>query len=312
MKMDLHIHSIYSDGSYDLETIIKQAKDLDLFALTDHNTLKGNLELQKLRERYSFCALAGIEMSVEYKGKEIHLLGYFPLDSDFNGPAFNSLNHSIKLYHHSKIIQIQDILDRLHQDYSDLSYDDFIEYMTTQKENNNYNRVHIARYLIYRGKVNSINEAFKSYIGENCPYYVNKRQILLTDAFKLIKEAGGFPSIAHLIQYHMSEEEIEEMLIELGQIDPSFGIELFHYDHSKEDIIHYMKLTYRIMEKTGYNIIYTAGSDCHGENKVNRIGIPYAFEYDELYDSFYQKVSEDFIYYATENHLIREEKNNGL
>ena len=64
MKVDLHIHSLYSDGSDDVESIVKKAKDLqlDLIALTDHNTLSGLFDLKKYASLYHQDVLAGVEL----------------------------------------------------------------------------------------------------------------------------------------------------------------------------------------------------------------------------------------------------------
>ena len=71
MKIDLHMHSLYSDGSDDVEHIVKKSKELqlDLIALTDHNTLEGLADLKKYALIYQQNVLAGVELSTMYQDK---------------------------------------------------------------------------------------------------------------------------------------------------------------------------------------------------------------------------------------------------
>src|SRR5699024_11027449 len=96
-----HIHSNYSDGSDNPEDIVKKAHDkqLDLIALTDHNTIDGINEFKQACIKYRQNALAGIEVSTSYQGQEIHLLGYFNLEND----SFESLSKLINAYQNIKI-----------------------------------------------------------------------------------------------------------------------------------------------------------------------------------------------------------------
>ena len=73
---DLHLHSYYSDGTMSPEYLVSQAKALGIspIALTDHNTVKGLDEFLAESKAQGVEAIPGIEFSVDYKGKELHLL----------------------------------------------------------------------------------------------------------------------------------------------------------------------------------------------------------------------------------------------
>jgi len=75
MKIDMHVHSIYSlDGRDTIEDIIKQAKKigLDGIAITDHNEIKGALKAYDIAKKMNFKVIRGIEISSS-KG---HILGF--------------------------------------------------------------------------------------------------------------------------------------------------------------------------------------------------------------------------------------------
>lgn len=81
-KADLHVHTIASDGDFTPSEIIRYAKEVevDLIAITDHNTTMGIDEAIEEAKKYHIKVIPGIELSTKYKGKSIHLLGYFKDD----------------------------------------------------------------------------------------------------------------------------------------------------------------------------------------------------------------------------------------
>jgi len=76
LRLDLHVHSQHSPDSFlTLEAITSRlgAVGLNGFALTDHNTLDGLVELAKLRAQFpQFVFVPGVEIST----REGHLLVY--------------------------------------------------------------------------------------------------------------------------------------------------------------------------------------------------------------------------------------------
>ena len=78
MAIDLHTHSVYSDGSDSPDEIVQHAKGLGLHAvaLTDHDTTAGLTEFMEAGARRGLLTIPGIELSCEYKGRDIHVLGY--------------------------------------------------------------------------------------------------------------------------------------------------------------------------------------------------------------------------------------------
>lgn len=280
MKIDLHMHSLYSDGSDDVEHIVKKAKELqlDLIALTDHNTLEGLADLKKYALIYQQNVLAGVELSTMYQDKEIHLLGYFPINSHLKGDDFAGLRDFIKQYQDIKRQQNEAIILKLSRIYDDISIEDF--YLSTASHN--INRVHIAQYLVKKGHVADINEAFQKYIGYHCCCYVKKKAIPIKQGIKVIHQAHGKAVIAHLGQYHLENlTEFIQQCIDDG-VD---GFECYH-PFNDEKIV-------ALIQKYQKEMLLTAGSDYHGSHKKNNaLGKTYSFSMSHQQKQLYDKIIE--------------------
>lgn len=270
-RIDLHIHSNYSDGSDNPEEIVKKAHDkqLDLIALTDHNTIDGIDEFKQACIKHHQNALAGVEVSTNYQGQEIHLLGYFNLEND----SFEPLAKLISTYQNIKIIQNEAILNKLKKQFPDVSISEFYNFCKGIAKKQNLNRVHIAKYMVSKGIVSDINTAFDNYINEKGPYFVSKKPISLYEAINIIHESKGIAVIAHLGEYHFSLNEKKDFIKDCLNhgID---GFECYHPLNQIEDID-------LLVDCNQWNssLILTAGSDYHGKNKKNNfLGISCALD----------------------------------
>ena len=80
MKADLHIHSVFSDGSDSRESILQKAAavGINVLAFTEHDTTEGWQESLALGRRYGITVLPGVEISAcdAETGKKVHILGY--------------------------------------------------------------------------------------------------------------------------------------------------------------------------------------------------------------------------------------------
>ena len=76
---DLHTHSTASDGTFSPKELVEQAQQIGLgaVALTDHNTLTGLSEFVQAARGTTVRAVPGIEISPEYEGHEVHIVGLF-------------------------------------------------------------------------------------------------------------------------------------------------------------------------------------------------------------------------------------------
>lgn len=283
-RIDLHIHSSFSDGTCTPEEIVVQAreKNMDLIALTDHNTLAGAERFRRAARKEGQKAAVGIELTSGYqtadqKMKEIHVLGYFPLQADMGSEKFALLNRRIREYGDSKYLQLENILENLAEDYPELSVQEFYAYIESKKADKNYNRVHIANYLMHRGLAHTVNECFERFLSEKQKYYVRRKQITVEEAVDAIKEAGGLCIIAHPAEYHFSDEEMEQFFRHCMELSVD-GVEVFHPSDTEEEVGRILKLFQKLQP---YPFLISTGSDFHGANKVNSMGKGFFYDMEQ-------------------------------
>lgn len=245
--IDLHMHSVYSDGTYTVEQIIETAKQLGLkqISITDHNTLEGSIEASKICD---IDYVIGTELSVDYNGSEVHLLGYFPNGSDYKNVQF--LINEGETY---KKIAIMEMVENLHEQGIELEVTELAKYAKGI-----INRVHICMVLKDKGYISSINEGFEKYVGEHCPAYVERKTVPLFEAIDAIHDDGGIAIIAHPYEY----DNVGPIDIFLNNIiDKIDGIECFHPSANTENSNKLIQIA------KSHNKLITGGSDFHGDNK---------------------------------------------
>lgn len=260
MKVNFHIHSCFSDGTLSPYEIVKKAKSLHFeeIALTDHNTINGFPEFIEACNTLGIIGFPGIEISTNYLGKEIHLLGYFNPNSQSFSLNENRLRLFTENYKNLKIKQNQDIVNNIANKFPVVSWDDFLLFCKKKKFSENRNRVHIANYLIYKKLAASINEAFDLFLDKSSEFYVEKKNIIFEDAVDLIKGLGGVTCVAHIGEYNFEDQDLIEFIHACNefQID---AFELFHPSHSQE-------FAYKLMDKIKKEnrfFMFSMGSDYH-------------------------------------------------
>lgn len=261
MKIDLHVHSVYSDGVLTPEKIVDTAFDLGLSAIsiTDHDNILAFKHAQAqahLRSQETgkpaLEIIPGIEVNTMYNGEEIHVLGYF---FDFQD---KHLLEMITYQQHARVEQISKIIKKLDKIANIKITMDDINCLI--QDGGSIGRPHMAKAIFKAGGVNSIIEAYKKYINDNSPTYLIRNTVTPHDAVETIYEAGGIPVVAHPHNLKKPEELFKE-LMNYGLR----GIEVYHRRHSPA-IIEYFS---RIAED--YNLIVTGGSDCHGAGPGGQI-----------------------------------------
>ena len=245
--IDLHIHSVYSDGTYTPKEIITKAKTLNLkqISITDHNILDGSITASK---NCDINFIVGTELSVGYKGHEVHLLGYFPNGSDYKNTMF-VINEG-EAY---KKVAILELIENLNEIGIDIKITDLAEF-----SKGIINRVHVCMAMKKRGYISSIDEGFKKYVGEDCPAFVERKTVPLDEAIKAIHDDGGLAIVAHPYEYN-DLDSIDDFLLDvINDID---GIECFHPSANQEQSNHLIEIAQK------NNKLITGGSDFHGDNK---------------------------------------------
>jgi len=249
MSIDLHIHSTMSDGTMSPSEIVDLAykKGLSCIALTDHDTVAGNQEAQERGDVVGLDVISGMELSVSFEEFNLHLLGYL-VDSE-NVFLLRSL-HALQEARQTRNLKILGILKES-------------GIQITEKELQKVSgagqtgRPHIAKILMEKTVVRSMDEAFEKYLGRDGSAYVNRFVLDIKSAADVIHQAGGLAVVAHpyhLLKNDMTSGEILLRLKELG-VD---GIEAYYPTHSRK----FRKQLIKLAEK--YELLLTGGSDYHG------------------------------------------------
>lgn len=266
MKIDMHMHSTFSDGTFTVPQIVEFARknNFEYVAITDHNSIQSVDVLKEMTGELPH-KIAGIELSTKHNGKKLHLLGYFNMKDDFDSEKFASLRALLDREAESKSVQVRQMIDNLSADF-DVSYDEFLSMLNGDGF---VNRVHIARYLTDKGITESVSSAFKTVINTKSKYFVKRREMTFEEGLYAIVQCGGIPSIAHFVEYGFTDEEIDEIATITVKATDTVGVELWHYKQNAD----FRKLIVdRCKKYSNLNICFTAGSDFHGANKVQNIG----------------------------------------
>lgn len=247
MKIDLHIHTTYSDGVLSPEELVDSAIEVGLttIAITDHDNVLGYYAAKKYIEenQKNIEIIPGIEINTFYKKQELHILGYF---MDLENPEFHAM---IEKQRKARKVQAQEIAKRLQKIGINVSYEDIKKYVIPKAS---IGRPHIAKSIMQKGGVSSITEAYSKYINDSSKVYVQRKTVTPHEAVEIIYDAGGIPVIAHPCDIENAQELIEELM--------SYGlrgIEAYHRKHTPAMIEYFCSLA----EK--YDLVITGGSDFH-------------------------------------------------
>jgi predicted metal-dependent phosphoesterase TrpH len=274
--VDLHMHSLYSDGTFSVLELIKRAKEkgIKILSLTDHDTVEGLQEAKKECIENNIKFINGIEISTEYNGKEVHILGYFIDEKNESLIRFSEEMKQARITRNEKTIKI------LNSHGIEITKEDTYR----EAEGSIISRTHLARALMTKGYVKDVKEAFSRYVGSDGIAYVPKSNLTPFDGIKIIKDGGGLAFLAHPKLIGLEEEAFLRLVKDMKD-NGLDGIETYYSLFSKADIEYFEKTA----EK--FSLIKSAGSDFHGANRKG-VDIGDNFSPEELYyiwDELYEQ-----------------------
>jgi hypothetical protein len=255
---DLHVHTSESDGTLTPKQLVREAlsRGLSAIAIVDHDTVGGIPEAEVAAQGADLEVIAGIELTAQYEGQEIHILGYF---LDLQNKA---LLEKLNLVQLNRIERVHKIVNNLEQQGVKLNAQDVFDI----SGKGTVGRMHIARALVKGGWVTTTAEAFRKYIGDKSPAYVLGFSLSPVEAINLIKGAGGVAVLAH--PYILHDDALITELAGYGLQ----GIEVYYPEHSQSMVNFYLDLARKL------NLLVTGGSDFHGsvkpDIKLGTIKIP--------------------------------------
>ena len=244
-RIDLHMHSNASDGSFAPEEVARMAagNGVEVFALTDHDTLDGLPAAAACAARFGIRLIPGVELSVSEEGMDVHLLAYGFDESD------PPLTAAIRRYREGRRERARKILMRL----KGLGIRIGIEDVEEIASGGALGRPHVAEALLRAGHVESFNEAFQRYLGHHAPAYVPKPKVTLEEATSIVRDAGGVTILAH--PGTLNRDHLIPAWARRG-LD---GIEVWHSKHDVASIERYRGYAQL------HGLLMTGGSDYHGE-----------------------------------------------
>lgn len=256
MRIDLHTHSVVSDGTDTPTRLVLKALEagLDVIGLTDHDTFDGIPEAVEAGKRVGVTVLPGIEMSTHVDGKSVHLLGY---GCD---PYHRPLIEELARIRVARTGRLQAFADRMTELGMELSVEDII---TAAGASPSIGRPHVADALVAKGYVEHRDEAFDKWLRDDKPGYVPRYACPLEQAIDLLHDAKGIAVLAHPwgrgTEDTLNAAYIEKLVREHGLE----GIEVDHPDHTDDQ----RELLFAMGARLG--LIRTGSSDYHGLGKRN-------------------------------------------
>lgn len=245
-KGDFHLHSSASDGVHSPTWVVETAaaRGLTAIALTDHDTTDGLAEARDAADRLGLQLVPGIELSTDLGKADVHLLGY-GLDVDSR-----PLQEFLRWQREGRLARVQTIVRILRENGMPIEVDRVLQIAGEAT----VGRPHVARALLEKGYVASVQEAFDLWLGNGKPADVNREKLIPEDAIRLIHENGGVVFVAHAIFIGDDYPEAVESLARWG-LD---GIETYYKHYDAGTIRAHERLAARLgLAKSG-------GSDYHG------------------------------------------------
>ena len=237
--IDLHVHTIYSDGEFTPKQILDMCKQkgITTIAITDHNALEGSKRAILDNSYEDISVIPGVELSALYDvpGADLHILGY---NMDLENKDLNDITNAVM---EDNITRLKSIISLLNIHFGFTFKDKDIENIF--QSIGNIGRPDIAKLCMKYGYATSVDDAFDNYLN---PIYhkvpKRKHEFTAKSAIEYIKNAGGVPCLAHPITLKKDLHELKEYIVSLM----SYGleaVEVYHSTHSTKYSNELLKIT---------------------------------------------------------------------
>lgn len=255
MRIDLHTHSRVSDGTQTPTELVHAAvaAGLDVLAITDHDTAQSWPEAARAAQDVGLTLVRGMEISTLHDGYAVHLLAYLP------DPTHPPLRAMLERILEGRSARVPAMLVKLQALGIDIDLDDVrrVSPATTAT-----GRPHVADALVDLGAVEDRTQAFRHYLNAGRPAHVERYAAPLTEALRVVGEAGGVSVVAHPWGRHGHDRPDAATLADLAALGLA-GIEVDHQDH--DDVARR-----RLREiATDLGLVITGSSDHHGTGKID-------------------------------------------
>lgn len=249
--IDLHTHSVKSDGSMEPAELVRHAKanNLAAIALTDHDNIDGVEEALAEGKRVGVDVVPAIELSAQ-SATETHVLGYY---IDIKSPV---LLDTLRRVREARVARNVETAQKLQE----LGFDVTLEEALAKAPAGVVGRAHFAAVMADKGYVSSVKEAFDLYLANGRPAYSSNQLLTVRDCIDVINAAGGGAYIAHLHLIRLDDEQLERFLKELIPYGLS-GVEGYYTEYTEEMHEKYTALAARL------DLGISGGTDFHAAMK---------------------------------------------
>jgi predicted metal-dependent phosphoesterase TrpH len=250
-RVDLHAHTIFSDGQLTPEALVDLAveRGLSAIAITDHDSIEG-IARARAAAAGRIEVVPGIEVSTSTDSLDLHVLGFF-ID-----PASAHLATRLKKFRRERVDRVRAIAARLAELGAAVDIEEVLELAGPGV----VGRPHVAAALIRAGSVKSVDDAFKRFLGARAEAYVPRPAFHPSEAIAMIADAGGVSVLAHPGAY------VPDGLVRELAKSGLDGIEVLHPQHGPALVKRYRALTVQL------GLVESGGSDYHGPGRHTDLG----------------------------------------
>lgn len=249
--IDLHTHTVCSDGSMTPGELVRHAAEcgLSAVAVSDHDTADGVHEAVEAGKKYGIEVIPAIELSAK-SDTETHILGYF-IDPD--SPVLRDAVDNIRRVRTERIGETCDML-------AGFGINVTLDEVKAKAGGGILCRAHIAKIMTEKGYSPSPKEAFNKWLNVGCPAYSESQALTDTEAVELIRAAGGDAYLAHLHLTKKTGDELDSFVKRLKDAGLC-GIEGWYTDYTEENERDFRALAAK------YGMRLSGGTDFHGAFK---------------------------------------------
>jgi predicted metal-dependent phosphoesterase TrpH len=253
--IDLHTHSRASDGSFSPSDLVFHAESqgISVLALTDHDSVAGNDEASRAAESAGIRFIAGIELDIEWKPGECHLLG-LGLKS-----VHTDLASLLERLQADRLERNLGIIEKMRAGGIDID----LERVMAIAGGGTLGRPHFAQFLVETKVVRNRQQAFDRYLAKDRPYYLDRKGIPLNEGVAAIRASGGVPVLAHPLSLYVSWGALPAIIEDFRDRGIA-GLEAWH---PAARIVECERLE-ALAKSLG--LFVTAGSDFHGAARPDR------------------------------------------
>ena len=249
LNADLHCHSVVSDGTLSPEALAERAhlNGVQLWSLTDHDELGGQVRAQAAAAILGIDYVAGVEISITWLDHTVHIVG---LGID---PTHAGLIEGLRQTRDGRRNRAQAMAEQLAKVGIKGSFEGAQLYAGNPEL---ISRTHFARFLVEQGFCRDTETVFKNYLVAGKPGYVQHRWATLDNAVQWIRSAGGVAVIAHPGRYHLTPLQMTELYARFKDLG-GLGIEVVTGSHSPDQYQTFAKIA------VDYGFMGSRGSDFH-------------------------------------------------